>query len=176
MIERRYTSFKDAALFEEAIALTMEMNSHYHKPEEIRDLMSKITGQKVPDSLRVFPPFYTDFGKNTTFEENVFLNSGCHFQDQGGIHIGQGSLIGHNVVLATVHHALEPSQDRKNSYDSIVIGKHVWIGSNATILPGVTIGDWAVVAAGAVVTKDVPAYTVVGGVPAKVLKKVDPES
>lgn len=176
MIERRYTSFKDAALFEEAIALTMEMNSHYHKPEEIRDLMSEITGQKVPDSLRVFPPFYTDFGKNTTFEENVFLNSGCHFQDQGGIHIGQGSLIGHNVVLATVNHALEPSQDRKNSYDSIVIGKHVWIGSNTTILSGVTIGDWAVVAAGAVVTKDVPAYTVVGGVPAKVLKKVDPES
>lgn len=176
MIERRYTSFKDAALFEEAIALTMEMNSHYHKPEEIRDLMSEITGQKVPDSLRVFPPFYTDFGKNTTFEENVFLNSGCHFQDQGGIHIGQGSLIGHNVVLATVNHALEPSQDHKNSYDSIVIGKHVWIGSNATILPGVTIGDWAVVAASAVVTKDVPAYTVVGGVPAKILKEVDPES
>ena len=175
-IKPRYTSFKDGKLFEEAIALTMAMNSSYHQPHELRDLMSQLTGETVPDNLRIFPPFYTDFGKNIIFDEDVFVNSGCHFQDQGGISIGRGTLIGHNVVLATVNHALEPSHDRKNSYAPIDIGQKVWIGSNVTILPGVTVGDWAVIAAGAVVTKDVPAYTVVGGVPAKVIRTIDPES
>ena len=102
----------------------------------------------------------------------MFINSGCHFQDQGGIEIGDGVLIGHNVVLATINHDLDPEENRKNHYAPIKIGNHVWIGSNATVLPGVTIGDWAVVAAGAVVTQDVLPLTVVGGVPAKILKKV----
>lgn len=104
--------------------------------------------------------------------KDVFINSGCHFQDQGGIEIGDGVLIGHNVVLATINHDLDPGENRKNHYSPIKIGNHVWIGSNATVLPGVTIGDWAVVAAGAVVTQDVPPLTVAGGIPAKVLKKV----
>lgn len=163
-------------LFEEAIRITMELNSSYHKPEEIRAIMTRLTGRKIPDTLRIFPPFYTDFGREIVFGDNVFVNSSCHFQDQGGITIGDGSFIGHNVVLATVNHALEPSQKRQNTYLPISIGKNVWIGSNATVLPGVAIGDWAVVAAGAVVTKDVPAYAVVGGVPAKLIKMVDPES
>ena len=77
-----------------------------------------------------------------------FINSGCHFQDQGGIEIGDGALIGHNVVLATINHDLNPKENRKNHYAPIKIGAHVWIGSNATILPGVTIGDWAVVCSG----------------------------
>lgn len=102
----------------------------------------------------------------------MFINSGCHFQDQGGIEIGDGALIGHNVVLATINHDLDPAMNRKNHYAPIKIGAHVWIGSNATILSGVSIGEWSVVAAGAVVTKDVPPVTVVGGVPAKVLKKI----
>ena len=85
---------------------------------------------------------------------------------------GDGSLIGHNVVLATINHDLLPSQKRKNHYAPITIGSNVWIGSNAVILPGVTIGEWAVVAAGAVVTKDVPPYTVVGGTPARIIKQV----
>ena len=79
-------------------------------------------------------------------------------------------MIGHNVVLATVNHDLNPANNRKNHYGPVKIGNHVWIGANVTILPGVTIGDWAVVAAGAVVTKDVPELTVVGSVPANVLK------
>lgn len=91
----------------------------------------------------------------------------------GGIEIGDGVLIGHNVVLATINHDLLPQNNRKNHYAPIKIGNHVWIGSNATVLSGVTIGEWAVVAAGAVVTKDVPPYTVVGGVPAKIIKKVE---
>lgn len=164
------------ALCQESIQIGMEMNAHYHTPEELRELMGRLTGKKIDDTFRLFPPFYADFGKNITIGKDVFINSGCHFQDQGGIAIGDGSLIGHNVVLATINHDLDPKNNRKNHYAPIQIGKHVWIGSNATVLAGVTIGDWSVVAAGAVVTKDVPPYTVVGGVPAKVLKTIPHEA
>lgn len=159
-------------LCQEAIRLCMELNSNYHTPEEIRQIMGRLTGREVGEGFTLFPPFYTDFGKNIAIGRNVFINSGCHFQDQGGIAIGDGALIGHNVVLATVNHALEPEKRRRNRYAPIRIGENVWIGSNATILPGVTLGDWAVVAAGAVVTKDVPPMTVVGGVPARVLRTI----
>ena len=159
-------------LFQEAVRIGMELNTMYHTPEELREIMGRLIGKQVDHSFRMFPPFYTDFGKNITIGKDVFINSGCHFQDQGGIEIGDGALIGHNVVLATINHDLNPKENRKNHYAPIKIGSHVWIGSNATILPGVTIGDYAVVAAGAVVTRDVPAMTVVGGVPAKVLKVV----
>lgn len=162
-------------LFQEAVRIGMELNMQYHTPEEIREIMGRLIGKKVDDSFRMFPPFYTDFGKNITIGKDVFINSGCHFQDQGGIQIGDGALIGHNVVLATINHDLNPEENRKNHYAPITIGAHVWIGSNATILPGVTLGDWAVVAAGAVVTQDVPPRTVVGGVPAKVLKIIPEE-
>lgn len=159
-------------LCQEAIRLCMELNSNYHTPEEIRQIMGRLTGREVGEGFTLFPPFYTDFGKNIAIGRNVFINSGCHFQDQGGIAIGDGALIGHNVVLATVNHALEPEKRRRNRYAPIRIGENVWIGSNATILPGVTLGDWAVVAAGAVVTKDVPPMTVVGGVPARVFRTI----
>ena len=162
-------------LFQEAVRIGMELNTMYHTPEELREIMGRLIGKKVDGSFRMFPPFYTDFGKNITIGKEVFINSGCHFQDQGGIEIGDGALIGHNVVLATINHDLNPKGNRKNHYAPIRIGAHVWIGSNATILPGVTIGDHAVVAAGAVVTRDVPAMTVVGGVPAKVLKVIREE-
>ncbi|MDE6053218.1 MAG: sugar O-acetyltransferase [Lachnospiraceae bacterium] len=163
-------------LFQEAVRIGMELNTKYHTPEELREIVGRLVGKEVDRSFRMFPPFYTDFGKNITIGKDVFINSGCHFQDQGGIEIGDGALIGHNVVLATINHDLNPKENRKNHYAPIKIGAHVWIGSNATVLPGVTIGDYAVVAAGAVVTRDVPAMTVVGGVPAKVLKKVKESS
>ena len=162
-------------LFQEAVRIGMELNCQYHTSEEIREIMGRLTGKKIDDSFRLFPPFYTDFGKNITIGKDVFINSGCHFQDQGSITIGDGSLIGHNVVLVTINHDLNPKENRKNHYAPIKIGSYVWIGSNATVLPGVTVGDWAVIAAGAVVTKDVPARTVVGGVPAKILKAVPKE-
>ncbi len=120
----------------------------------------------------LFPPFYTDFGRNIHIGKHVFINSCCNFQDQGGIYIGDHALIGHRVVLATIDHDLNP-YDRTNHCAPIHIGRRVWIGSGAIITKGVTIGDGAVIAAGAVVTKDVPAYTVVGGVPAKVIKEIE---
>lgn len=152
----------------------MELNSCYHTPEEIRALMSELTGQSIPDSFNMFPPFYTDCGVNLHIGENVFFNSGCRFQDQGGIYIGDNTLIGHNVVLATINHGLEPATRGANYPSPIRIGSNVWIGANATVLPGVTIGDNAVIAAGAVVTKHVAANTVVGGVPAKQIRKIAP--
>lgn len=160
-------------LFQEAIRIGMELNHQYHTPEELREIMGRLTGKKIDDTFRLFPPFYTDFGKNLTIGRDVFINSGCHFQDQGGIVIGDGSLIGHNVVLATINHDVNPKNNRKNHYAPITIGDHVWIGSGATVLAGVTIGDWAVVGAGAVVTHNVPAMTVVGGIPARVIKMID---
>lgn len=161
-------------LFQESIRITMELNSKYHTPEEIRGIMAELTGKEIDDTFRMFPPFYADFGKNITIGKNVFINSCCHFQDQGGIEIGDGCLIGHNVVLATVSHDLYPENNRVNHYAPIKLGKSVWVGSNATILAGVTIGDWAVVAAGAVVTHDVPPLTIAGGVPARVIRTIDP--
>lgn len=100
---------------------------------------------------------------------------GCQFQDQGGIFIGDGVLIGHNVVLATLNHVKSPCDRSTMLPAPIHIGKNVWIGANATVLPGVTIGDGAIVAAGAVVNRDVPENTVVGGVPAKVIKHLSEE-
>lgn len=156
----------------EAMKLTARLNDAYHTPEEVREIFSEITGENIDVSFCLFPPFYTDFGKNIHIGKNVFINSGCHFQDQGGVTIGDGSLIGHNVVLATINHDFDPACRGDNHPAPIHIGKNVWIGSNATILPGVTIGDGAIIAAGAVVTKNVPASIVVGGVPAKIIKKI----
>ncbi len=156
----------------EARRVTFRLNTAYHTPDKVRGLLSDLFDYEVPQSLRVFPPFYTDFGKNITIGEEVFINACCHFQDHGGVTIGDGCQIGHNVVFATLNHGLVP-EERSHTYPApIVLGRNVWIGSNATILQGVTIGDNAVIAAGAVVTKDVAANTIVGGVPAKFIKSI----
>ena len=94
----------------EAMKITAILNEGYHTPEEIRDLFSELIGKPVDDSFGLFPPFYSDCGKNITVGKSVFINSGCHFQDQGGITIGDGALIGHNVVLATLNHDLLQSR------------------------------------------------------------------
>lgn len=159
----------------EARKITFELNNAYHTPEEVRQMLSRLFGRQVDETLRVFPPFYTDFGKNTTIGKNVFINACCHFQDQGGITLGDGCLIGHNVVFATLNHGFAPA-DRASLYPaSIVLGKNVWVGSNSTLLQGIRIGDNAVIGAGSVVTKDVPANTIVGGVPARILRQIDTE-
>jgi acetyltransferase-like isoleucine patch superfamily enzyme len=156
----------------EAQKITMEINTEYHEPDEIAELFSKLTGKPVGEGFGLFPPFYADFGKNITIGKNVFINSGCKFQDQGGIFIDDGALIGHGVVLATLNHDLDPEKRQQLHPAQIHIGKRVWIGANATVTQGVTIGDNSVVAAGAVVTRDVPANTIVGGVPARIIKTI----
>ena len=163
---------KMCSLSQDAMKLTSELNSTYHTPEEIRGIMTELTGKTVDETFSLFPPFYTDCGKNLSIGKNVFINSGCKFQDQGGITIGDGTLIGHNVVLATLNHDFIPDNRANITSAPIIIGKNVWIGSNSTILPGVTIGDGAVIAAGAVVSKNVKENTVVGGVPARVIKQI----
>lgn len=160
---------------QEAIKICMELNNTYHSPEDICALMSELIGKPVDETFVMFPPFSTDCGKNITIGKRVFINSGCRFQDQGGITIGDDTLIGHNVVLATLNHSIAPDRRKDMVPKPIIIGKNVWIGANATILPGVTIGDNSVVAAGAVVTKNVSKNTVVGGIPAKILKTIEKE-
>jgi acetyltransferase-like isoleucine patch superfamily enzyme len=157
----------------EATELKMKLNCEYHTEEEIRKIIAEITGCEVNETLRLVPPFHTDCGKNIHIGENVFINSNCTMQDQGGIYIGDDVLIGHNVCLLTLNHDFRPDM-RANLHPSAVhIENKAWIGSNATILPGVTIGEGAIVAAGAVVSKDVPAGTIVGGVPAKIIREID---
>lgn len=155
-----------------ALEITAKLNSGYHTPQEFQELFSDLTLEPINDSLFIFPPFYTDFGQNIHIGNHVTFNAGVTMQDQGGIFIGNNVLIGHHAVLATLNHDLNPEKRGDLHPAPIVIEDNVWIGSNATILAGVSIGEGAVVAAGAVVTKDVPARTVVAGVPAKVIKKI----
>ncbi len=137
-----------------------------------RDCLSKITGQALDSSVTLFPPFTTNFGKFTKIGKHVFINHGCSFLDLGGITIEDQVLIGPQVKLVTENHPLDPESRRGMLAKPILIQKNAWIGAGATILPGVTIGENAVVAAGAVVSRDVAPNTVVGGVPAKVLKTI----
>ena len=159
-------------LSQEALRITAEINGKYHTPDELHTLLEQLFGREIPKSVGMFPPFHTDCGKNTVLSERVFINMGCKFQDQGGIFIDEGALIGHNVVLATLNHDLNPENRQSMTYAPIHIGKNVWIGANATVLQGVTIGDGAVVDAGDVVTKYVEPNTIVGGVPAKLIKRI----
>ena len=158
----------------EARRITFELNGSYHNPDEVRALLSRLFGYEVDPTLRVFPPFYTDFGKNIQVGKNVFINACCHFQDHGGVTIGDDCQIGQRCISLPSNHGLTP-EDRKTTYPApIVLGKNVWIGSNATFLQGVTIGDNAIAGrAGAVVTKDVAANTIVGGVPAKFIRNIE---
>ena len=162
------------AYIDENRRLLFKLNNEWHEDEEeITQLFRMITSRPVGEGVRVKPPFFTDFGKNISVGDNVFINSGCKFQDQGGISIGDMSLIGHNVVLATLDHGLDSERRSYLSPAPIRIGKNVWIGSNVTVTRGVTIGDNSVIAAGAVVTGDIPANVVAGGVPARVIKTIE---
>lgn len=142
--------------------------------DALRAAFAELIGKPVDPGFLLIPPFSTDYGLNITLGRNVFINQGCHFMDMGGISIGDEVLIGPNVNLISAGHPLAPAERRKGIVTRpIVIGGNVWIGAAATVLPGVTIGDNAVVAAGAVVSRDVPAGTLVAGVPARALKRVD---
>ncbi|MEV0522020.1 sugar O-acetyltransferase [Streptomyces sp. NPDC050439] len=127
-------------------------------------LLSEIIGKPVPDSVTVYPPFYTDHGLRIEFGKHVFVNQSCTFLDQGGIYLGDGVLIGPKTNLISSDHPLTmPERSDFITRAPITIGANAWLGADVTVLPGVTIGQGAVVGAGSVVTKDVPPNTLVTG-------------
>lgn len=140
--------------------------------EEIREILGQMTSKIIDESVHINLPLHTDFGSNIHIGKNVFINSGVMFTDLGGIYIEDNVLIGPRVNLITVNHPIDSKQRRGIIINPIYIEKNAWIGANSTILPGVTIGENAVVAAGSVVNKNVKANTVVGGIPAKILKEI----
>ena len=158
---------------QEALKITSEINGKYNPPEKIRELFSKLTESEIDETFGLFPPFYTDCGKNIKIGKNVFINACCRFQDQGGIDIGDGSLIGHNTTIATLNHDFNPAKRQNLTPRPVKIGKNVWIGSDCTILPGVEIGDGVIIGAGSVVTKSVPKNTIAVGNPARVIKEIE---
>lgn len=157
-----------------AMAITASLNRlTFNDADEVRALFSDLIGRKVDDSFVLAPPFYTTGGLDIRVGRNVFINQNCTFYDLGGLDIGDDVMIGPNVSLITSSHPIEPSQRRNGVIAKpIVIGKNVWIAAGATIIGGVTVGENSVVAAGSVVTRDVPPNTLVGGNPARVIRSI----
>ncbi|MGN7885700.1 DapH/DapD/GlmU-related protein [Dyadobacter endophyticus] len=153
------------------IRLCTQMNANVTDTDQLRECLSEIIGTPVDESTTVFPPFYTNFGRFTTLGKNVFINHACSFLDIGGIIIEDDVMIGPRVNITSENHPLDPSDRKALIPRPVHIRRNAWIGAGATILPGVTVGENAVVAAGAVVSRDVPPNTVVAGVPAKVVKE-----
>lgn len=155
---------------QEALRINSVLNAGHRTPEEVRGLLSELTGTAIDETVTVFPPFYSEFGKNLRLGRDVFINIGCSFQDTGGISIGDGTLIGHGSILTTLNHGVDPDRRADMIPAPVSIGRKVWLGARVTVVPGVTIGDGAIIGAGAVVTKDVPANAVMAGVPAKLIR------
>jgi len=151
--------------------LLIQMNNS-SDPAEIRDLLSRITGSEIDESVAVFTPLYINYGKHTRIGKNVFINFDCTFLDLGGIILEDNVLIAPKVSLLSEGHPLDPENRHALVPKPIHIKKNAWIGAGATILQGVTIGENAVVAAGAVVSKDVPDNTIAGGIPAKIIRTI----
>lgn len=161
------------AVIQKAMRTTAELNTLVtDDPELIRSVFSRLIGKAVDAGFFLIPPFYTDFGENISIGKNVFVNHACTFMDRGGITLEDEVLIGPKVNLITTNHPIDPAQRRATISHPILVKKGAWIGAAATIMPGVTIGENAIVAAGAVVTKDVPSNSIVGGVPAKLIKSI----
>lgn len=140
--------------------------------DEIRNRLADIMGTEIDKTTTIFAPFYTNFGRHIRLGKGVFINHACSFLDLGGITIEDDVLVGPRVNLVTENHPLDPSQRKNLDLKSIWIKRNAWIGAGATILPGVTIGENSIVAAGAVVNKDVPDNTIVGGIPAKLIRSI----
>jgi acetyltransferase-like isoleucine patch superfamily enzyme len=157
-----------------ATAITAALNRlTFDDADEIRALFSELIGKKVDESFLLIPPFYTAAGNEIRVGHNVFVNQNCTFYDLGGLDIADDVMIGPNVSIITTSHPIEPSQRRAVTIGRpIVIEKGVWIATGATIIGGVTVGENSVVAAGSVVTRDVPANTLVGGNPARVIRTI----
>ncbi len=163
-----------SASVKRAMAITAKLNRlTFNDADEVRALFSELIGRKVDDSFLLIPPFYATGGADTRIGRNVFINQNCTFYDLGGLDIADDVMIGPNVSLITSGHPVEPSRRRDFTIAKpIVIERNVWIAAGAIIIGGVTVGENSVVAAGAVVTKDVPPNTLVGGNPAKVIRAI----
>jgi acetyltransferase-like isoleucine patch superfamily enzyme len=157
-----------------AMAITAELNRlTFNDADQVRTLFAELIGRPVDDSFLLIPPFYTTGGADIRLGRNVFVNQNCTFYDLGGLDIADDVMIGPNVSLITSGHPVAPSQRRAFTIAKpIVIERNVWIGAGATIIGGVTVGENSVVAAGAVVTRDVPRDTLVGGNPAKLIRSI----
>jgi acetyltransferase-like isoleucine patch superfamily enzyme len=157
-----------------AMAITASLNRlTFDDADEIRALFSDLIGKKVDDSFLLIPPFYTTGGVDISVGRNVFVNQNCTFYDLGGLDIADDVMIGPNVSIITSGHPIEPSQRRAFVVAKpIVINKNVWIGACATSIGGITVGENSVVAAGSVVTRDVPPNALVGGNPARVIRSI----
>jgi acetyltransferase-like isoleucine patch superfamily enzyme len=153
------------------ISLSSKLNASTDV-DQIRNRLSEIIGSEIDKSTTIFAPFHTNFGRFTKIGKNVFINHACSFLDLGGITIEDDVLIGPKVNLITENHPLDPADRKSLICKPITVKRNAWIGAAATILPGVTIGENSIVAAGAVVSKDVPANTIAAGVPAKVLRNL----
>lgn len=151
--------------------LVAQMNNAT-EPEEIRNFLSQIIGSQIDSTVNVFTPLHINYGKHTRIGKNVFINFDCVFLDLGGITIEDDVFIAPKVSLLSEGHPTSIKDRHSLIPKAIHIKKNAWIGAGATILPGVTIGENAVVAAGAVVSKDVAPNTIVGGVPAKFIKNI----
>lgn len=152
--------------------LVAELNSGFRTQNEIRAILNEMTGTEIDASFHVNLPLYTDFGAHIRIGKRVFINTAVMLTDLGGITLEDDVLIGPRVNIITVDHPIDPAQRRGIIVKPVVIKKNAWIGAGATILAGVTVGENAIVAAGAVVNKDVPANTIVGGIPAKLIKEI----
>lgn len=173
------TILKDSDLFKEihlvkqsTERLLMELNTHYHTNETILAYMEKITEKSIDPSVTISQPFYSDFGKHITFGKNIFINQNVTFVDLGGITIEEDVLIGPSSRLITVNHLTDPNKRRGLKVEPILVKKNAWIGANVTILPGVIIGENAIVAADSTVTRNVPNNVMVVGSPAKEVRTI----
>lgn len=163
-----YNRFSDVVA--RTIRLCVEMNATATDVDQVRTDLSDIIGTEIDPSTMIFPPFHTNFGRFLRLGKNVFINHACSFLDIGGITIEDDVLIGPRVNLTSENHPLDPADRTTLIPGPIVVKRNAWIGAGATILPGVTIGENSVVAAGAVVSRDVAPNTIVAGVPAKVIR------
>lgn len=157
-----------------AMRLTAQINRlTFDDAREVRALFSELIGRPVDDSVLLLPPFYTAGGEEIRVGRNVFINQNCTFYDLAGIDIADEVMVGPNVSLITAGHPVEPLQRRSVTVGKpIRLEKNVWIAIGATVLGGVTVGENSVVAAGSVVTRDVPRNVLVGGNPARIIRSI----
>lgn len=165
------TPFLEA--MDRAHALCEQYNAPCVPAAERRLIMERILGRPIDDETEIRPPFYCDVGTNITIGRHLLMNFGCIVLDSAEVVIGDYVMVGPRCQIITPNHSMDPMRRREHATiaEKVVIGDDVWLGADVKVLPGVTIGDRSVIAAGSVVTKDVPPDSVYGGIPAHPLRR-----